>query len=196
MPSLDPAAFDPTRPLAIARHGTLNGHVLHAAAPVKVVDEPAAPGDLLHDDAARLWAAGRIVYAEDARPTPVEKPEQAARRLTVVEPLGDDKHLIRAPWLREGEIVTGTEATALRRDAVIAQGIELFGTTAEISGETAAANALGGDGFVITEAGSNGYYDITGPGLTEPERVRGRANAEARLAELRGAASKSDDADE
>lgn len=190
MPALDPSQFDPTRSLAFARHGTLHGHTLHAAAPVRIVDEPSLSGELTHDDAVRLWSAGRIVYSEDARPTPVEKPEQAARRLTTIEPIGDDKHLIRAPWLSEGITVTGADKAMLRRDAVIAEGIELYGTTAEIGGEAAAASALGGDAFTITETGSNGYYDITGPGLVEPERVRGKANAETRVAELRGEAAK------
>lgn len=41
--------------------------------------------------------------------------------------------------------------------------------------------------FTLTHT-SFGNYEITGPGLDEPERVKGKANAEARLAELEAAA--------
>lgn len=53
---------------------------------------------------------------------------------------------------------------------------------------------VGGDGSdqkpvdFTWEDGSNGYYVISGPGLDEPVRVRGREAFDAKLAELRAAA--------
>ena len=186
---LDPRTFDRTRPLAMGKFATIHGHDLNVGAPVKIVDgEPENPGDLTLDEATHLWAGGRIVYSEMARPTAVETPEQAAERLTDMEPLGDGKFLIRAPWLTESLTITGEEAAQTRRGEVVEEGVALYRNTAEVAGEDAAAGAIGGDGWSMTEAGSNGYYEITGPGLDQPEKVRGKANAEQRLAELRGEA--------
>lgn len=186
---LDPRTFDRTRPLAMGKFATIHGHDLNVGAPVKIVEgEPEKAGDLTLDEATHLWAAGRVVYSEMARPTAVETPEQAAARLTDMEPLGDDKFLIRAPWLTESLTITGAEAAHSRRDDVIAEGVSLYRNTAAVAGDEAAAGAIGGDGWSMTEAGSNGYYEITGPGLDQPEKVRGKANAEQRLAELRGEA--------
>ena len=180
--------FDKSKPLVMARFGTLRGHALNAGAPLTIVDDPEGPGEVTEDEAELLWGGNRITYADEARPTPVESPEDAAERLTVMEPLEPGLFLIRAPWLGEGERVQGREAADKRRAEVVQAGIDLHRKTADVAGSGAAAAALGNvDGFAMTEAGSNGYYDITGPGI-EPERVRGKANAEQRLAELRGVA--------
>jgi hypothetical protein len=181
--------FDKAKPLVMARFGTLRGHALNAGAPVTIAAKPEGRGEVTEAEAELLWNGGRLVYAAEARPTPVESAEDAADRLTVMEPLEPGLFLIRAPWLGEGERVQGREAADKRRAEIVQAGIDLHRNTTEVAGSGAAAAALGNtDGFVMTEAGSNGYYEITGPGI-EPERVRGRANAEQRLAELRGEAA-------
>lgn len=180
--------FDKAKPLVMSRFGTLRGHALNAGAPITIVDDPSGRGEVTEAEAELLWNGGRLVYAGEARPTPVESPEDAAERLTVMEPLEPGLFLIRAPWLGEGERVQGREAADKRRAEVVQAGIDLHRETAEAAGTGAAAAALGNtDGFFMSEVGSNGYYDVGGPGI-KTERVRGKANAEQRLAELRGEA--------
>ncbi len=181
--------LDPTRKLAAAKFGTLNKHFMHPAEAITIVDEPKAKGEITAAMAEQLWAGGKIVYAEDALPTPVEKPEQSAERLVEMEVLADGRFMIRAPWLAEAVFETDEQKAAQRRDEAVAEGVALYTTTAAIAGPDAAAGALGGtDGFAINPVGG-GYYEITGPGLAEPERVRGQENADNRLAELRGEAA-------
>lgn len=50
-------------------------------------------------------------------------------------------------------------------------------------GEEADNGAAQAGAFTLTDH-KFGNYEITGPGLDEPEKVRGKAAAEARLAEL------------
>jgi len=188
--------FDPTKPLVMARFNTVGGFALAAGDPITIVEEPKNRGEVTAETAERLFGS-TFVYADQARPTPVESPQDAARRLIEVDDLGGGWFLIRAPWLGEGEKHQGREAT----DARVAELIEA-GQPADFDPATvAAANTTGGDStggqgsaddtstqtFTLEETGSNGFYTISGPGLDEPIKVRGRANAEAKLAELQGA---------
>jgi hypothetical protein len=187
---LDPRTFDPTKPIVMARFQTVGGHAMGAGDPLKIVDEPKDAGEVDLDTATRLWSTGTFVYADQARPTPVESPQDAARRQVEMEPLDNGYYLIRAPWLAEAEKVHGLAAAEARRDELIAAGEPLpegapaapvaIATSGETETETAAQ-------FQLVEAGSNGWFEITGPGLDEPVKVRGKEAAEAKLAELQGA---------
>ena len=177
----------------IATGGQFGGHNLTATTPIKIVDEPARPAEFTAEQAEQLLVAGKIQLADDVRPTPVESPEDAVRRLAEIEAMDEGKFLIRAPWLAEAETVEGKEAAEVRFRNVILEGLKVYQAAEASAAETlspanaasvAGAALTGSDGFQMIESGSNGYYDVVAPGR-EPERVRGKAKAEARLAELR-----------
>src|SRR4051812_20767797 len=181
----------------IVTGGLYGGHTLVASHAVSIVDEPARPGEFTEEQAQHLLDAGKIQLASDLRPTPVERPEDAVVRLSDLEPMGDDKFLLRAPWLPEAETITGEEAARARLAEVQALGLEVYRSAEAAAAKTespanaaavAAATITGNDGFAIEETGSNGYYTVSGPNR-EPEKVRGKAAAEARLAELRAEAA-------
>jgi hypothetical protein len=116
--------FDPTKPLVMAKFGTLNSHDLHGGAPVTIVEEESdEPGEITEEVAERLWNAGRLTYRENARPTPVETVAEAAERLTEVEPLKGSWFMIRAPWIRPIK-VQGREAADAARAEVVRHGID------------------------------------------------------------------------
>lgn len=167
-PVLDISTFDPTRPLAMGRFNTVNGFALAIGESIRIVDdskEPKERGEVTADVATRLWSGGTFVYADEARPTPVETPQQAAERLVEIDDLGGGWYLIRAPWLGEGEKVQGKEAADTRRAELVAAGQP---TDTETDAATAAANA-GGSGGSETggAAGTDG-----GSGPTVEERVK------------------------
>ncbi|MFL6864116.1 MAG: hypothetical protein ACJ8DZ_14065 [Allosphingosinicella sp.] len=107
----------------MGRFNTVAGHAMAAGDPIAIVGEPKERGEVTEDQARRLWSGGTFVYAHEARPTPVESPEEAARRLTTMEDLGGGWYLINSPRLPEGEKVQGEDAATARRDALIAEGI-------------------------------------------------------------------------
>lgn len=181
----DPEDFEETRPLVMARALQVNGHQLRQGSPIHVMpDETGEPGEITADQAARLWAGGTLIYADRALATPVETPERYAARVTEVDELEGGKFLIRAPWLGEGEEVSADKLDA-RRQEVIDLGVQAHRELIESFGPTAAVAVIAGtDGFLATDKG-NGNYEITGPGLSEPLKVRGKANAEDKIAELR-----------
>lgn len=188
----DPKDFDPNRPLIMARDDRVGGHALRARDLITVVDEPELPGQLTADQARHLWVNGLLVYEDRATATPVESPEAYAARVTEVDELGHGKFMIRAPWLGEGEQVPA-DRLADRRKQIVEEGAALHRERIEDVGiEAAAAIAAGTDGFTLNDNG-NGNFEITGPGLEEPVKVRGRANAEDKLAELRTAALKAEE---
>ena len=192
--------LDPAINYVTATGGLYGGHTLVATHPVKIVEgEPSKPGEFTAEQAQHLLNAGKILPATDLRPTPVERPEDAVVRLSDVEEIENSgEFLIRAPWLPEGsETVKGRDEAAARLVEVRDEGLTKYRETIEsLSGSMSPANAQavaaaeieGSDGFSITDDGSNGYYTITGPGDVS-ERIRGKANAEKRLAELRAEAS-------
>lgn len=123
MSRLDPRLFDPAKPLRMGRFNTVNGHPLTPGANITIVEgEPKAAGEVTLDQATRLWSGRTFVYAEDARPTPVESPQDAAKRLIEVEPLDGGKFLLRAPWLDEAETYDTEAAANERRAALIEAG--------------------------------------------------------------------------
>lgn len=190
MPALDPSAFDAARAIVMSRSSTVGGHDLRSGEPLTIVDadEPEGRGEITLDQAKRLWARGLFVYEGDVRPTPVETPQQAALRTIKVDVLDGDVHLIRAPWL-ESEKVQGAEAAAMRVAELVAAGHPVpDGAPADpvVIAQPGAVEppVQQRNRFTVTEAGSNGYFEITGPGLDEPEKVRGKDKAEARAAEL------------
>jgi allophanate hydrolase subunit 2 len=116
--------FDPTKPLVMAKFGTLNGHDLHGGARVTIVEEESAePGEITEEVAERLWNARRLSYREDARPTPVETVAEAAERLTEVDELKGSWFMVRAPWIRATK-VQGREAAEQLRAEVVQHGID------------------------------------------------------------------------
>lgn len=185
--------FDPAKNYVIAAAGLYAGHTLTASHDVTILDEPTRPGEFTPAIAEQLYDAGKLMLADDVRPTPVERPEDAVVRLADLEHIEDEKFLIRAPWLDEAETVTGADEAKARLLEVHDLGLEAYRAAETAAGRTlspanagavAAATIAGDDGFSIIENGSNGYYDIVAPGK-EPERVRGKTAAEKRLAELR-----------
>jgi hypothetical protein len=138
MSRLDPRLFDPAKPLRMGRFNTVNGHPLTPGANITIVEgEPKAAGEVTLDQATRLWSGRTFVYAEDARPTPVESPQDAAKRLIELEPLDGGKFLLRAPWLAEAETYDTEAAANERRDALIEAG-------QPVGSPPAAADAPGG----------------------------------------------------
>jgi hypothetical protein len=186
--------LDPNADYVVVTGGLYAGHTLVASAPVAIVEEPRKPGDLTTEQAQQLYDAGKLQLASEVRPTPVERPEDAVVRLSVLEPMEGGKFLLRAPWLPEGsETVTGDEDKAKARLAAIRdEGLATYEAVRssaarknpESADAIAATTLAGGDGFQIVESGSIGYYTIIGPDR-EPERVRGKKAAETRLAEVR-----------
>lgn len=73
--------FDPKRRLVMATFKTVLGHNLPAGTTLTIVDEPSARGEVDKAMAARLFNSKNAVYFEDARPTPVESPDQEKARL-------------------------------------------------------------------------------------------------------------------
>lgn len=137
----DPRSFDAAKPVVAAQFFTAHEHEFTVGTAITIVekedgDEEFGPGELTLDETLHLWNGGRVDYAEDARPTPVETPEREAERL---------------------------QAEAARE---------------AVAGPTT---------FEIREAGSNGVYEVTGPGI-EPYKIRGKAAAEAAIARLNGTA--------
>lgn len=182
--------FDAAQPMIMSRGHTVAGHPLVRSTRITIVDDESdKPGHLTAAQAEHLFRSGVLVYAANALPTPVETPRQAATRLATIEELGRGRFLIRAPWLDEGEKISGAEAAVKRHAEVIEDGVVQYRELLQKGGVVAAAAVLSeqDDGFALVEAGSNGYYEITGPGLDEPEKVRGKQKAEDRLAELRAA---------
>lgn len=186
----DPRSFDPTKPLVVSAFAQVHEHDLTVGTEVKIVEEqsdPPAPGEVTLDEAIHLWRADKIDYTENARPTPVASPEDEAERLTEIERLSKNKFLIRAPWLAEGETITGREEAAKRYAEVVQQGIDdptpvaPMGVTVEAETEDEVDDTPQTFGF--KEAGSNGYYEITGPNL-KPYKVRGEAAAQAEVERL------------
>lgn len=190
--------FDPTISYVTAAGGLFAGHTLTARYPVTIVDEPARPAELTTEQAQHLVKAGKLIPASSARPTPVERPEDAVERLADLEPMEGDKFLIRAPWLPDGsETVTGEEQARARLAEVKQLGLDHYHAAekaaaktvdAQTAADVAGASITGGDGFGLSETGSNGYFTVSAPGK-EPEKVRGREAAERRLAELRAEAA-------
>ena len=75
--------FDPSRRLVMATFKTVLGHNLPAGTALAIVEEPSARGEVDEAMARRLFNGRNAVYAEDARPTPVETPEQEKARLAI-----------------------------------------------------------------------------------------------------------------
>jgi hypothetical protein len=185
--------LDPNANYVVVSGGLYGGHTLVATHPVSIVEEPARPGEFTTEQAQHLLNGGRIQLGSEVRPTPVERPEDAVVRLSTLEPTGDGKFLIRAPWLPKGaEIVKGSsDAANARLMKVREEGLTTYNEVRDavddvnVADQIAANTIAGGDALRIEETGSNGYYTIVGAPDREPERVRGKANAERRLAELR-----------
>lgn len=188
----DPRSFDPNRPLVMAGFNTINGFAMTAGERITIADEPTERGEVTLDTAARLWSGGKFVYQEEARPTPVESPQDAARRLVTVEDLGGGWYLVLAPWLEQGEKIQGEEAANKRRDELIEGGQPIdTSDTATIRTPATPAETDPLTRFSFSEQGSNGWYEVTGPGLDEPLKIRGEDAALAKVRELEEAAARS-----
>lgn len=77
------AEFDPKRRIVMATFKTVLGHNLPAGHTLTIVEEPAAKGEVDLAMATRLFNSRNAVYFEDAKPTPVETPEQEKARLAL-----------------------------------------------------------------------------------------------------------------
>lgn len=77
------SSFDPTRNLVMASAKTVLGHAMTLGNPLKIVEEPAAAGEVDEAMARRLHASKLAVYQEDLSATPVESPEQERNRLSL-----------------------------------------------------------------------------------------------------------------
>lgn len=159
---LDPATFDPAQPLVMGRFNTVNGFAITPGDPISITEDPKAPGEVTVDSAVRLWSGGTFIYAKDARPTPVESPQDAARRLARMEDLGGGWYLITAPWMGEGEKLQGQEAAQTRFEEVIEAG-----QPADFDPATAAANAAAGGASETTEGAGSGESGDKQPTVQE-----------------------------
>lgn len=175
MTDRNPDKFDPTRQLAMTRGATLNGHPLGRLAPVRVVDEPTdRPGEITEEVGRRLWAAGALDYADEMVATPVEDPRTGVAALVEIDELGGGWFQIRAPWRTEAVKVQGREAADDERRALIDEGL----------GQIDIRRPPADTRFTIEEAGSNGWFKVSGPGLDEPLTIRGEQAAMAKRDEL------------
>lgn len=179
MPDRNPESFDRTRQLAMTRGAQLNGHQLGRLAPVRVVDEPTdRPGEVTEEVGARLWASGALDYADEMVATPVEDPRSGVLALVEVDQLGGGWYQIRAPWLDEAVKVQGADAAEQERLAQVDAGMSKIDLRRppEVTG------------FTVSEVGSNGWFEVSGPGLPEPLKIRGEQAAQAKRDELARAA--------
>lgn len=182
---LDPKDLDPSQPLVMAFRRTLGGNLMATHESVAIVEEPAERGEVDEETARRLWARGVLIYQSSILPTPVETPQEAAARLVVIDDLGDPaggEFMVLAPWLGEGETYPDRAAAEERRAELVAAG-----QPADAAVPVDAANEMPMQPTpprFTYEDGSNGYYSISGPGLDEPLKVRGRAALDAALAKL------------
>lgn len=175
MTDRNPESFDRTRQLAMTRGAQLNDHPLGRLAPVRVVDEPTGrPGDIDEELARRLWASGTLDYADEMVATPVEDPRTGVTALVEVDQLGGGWFQVRAPWLDEAVKVQGAEAAEDERLAQIEAGL------GKIDLRRPPEQAQ----FTISEVGSNGWFEVSGPGLAEPLKIRGEQAAMAKRDEL------------
>jgi hypothetical protein len=178
--------LDPTRPLVMTTGANVNGHDLMQRTAIEIVEEESdKPRELTVVQAEQLLNRGVLIYADRAVATPVETPRQTAERLADREELENGRVLIRAPWLTESEQVAKGAADK-RYAEVVEAGEQLYRETLAGGGpvEAAVLAVTATDGISVEETGSNGYYTVTAPGR-EPEKIRGRQNAEDRAAELR-----------
>lgn len=176
----NPESFDSTRPLAMTIGGQLNEHNLGRLASVRVVDEPTdAPGEITEDVARRLWASGALSYADEMVATPVEDKRTGVSRLVEIEDTGGGWFLVRAPWESDPKKVRGHDKALERRAELIDEGMAKIDIGQPLTAPM----------FTISEEGSNGWYHVMGPGLDEPEIVRGEQAALARRDELERAAA-------
>lgn len=131
--------FDPKRRLVMASFKTVLGHSLPAGTPLVISDEPTARGEVDEAMARRLHTSGVAGYADEARPTPVETPEQERARLArealIEAPAGTDAELVATDdltvWLvddaetgkKAGDRVTNADLLAVaKREGVTVEG--------------------------------------------------------------------------
>lgn len=130
-------SLDLTRPLAVARFGTIRGHERNVGDPITVTEEPEAAGEVTAEEAGFLHDAGYVTYADRITPTPVETPRQAAERTVEMEPLTNSWYMIRAPWLEQGVKVQGIDKAGTRQAEIIEEGVEYYRALAEAPVEAA-----------------------------------------------------------
>lgn len=186
----DPTKFDPTKPLAMGRFNTVGGHALTPGDPITITpdgQEPKERGEVTAETALRLWAGGTFVYAEDARPTPVESPQDAARRLLAVDDLGGGHYLIRLPWLPGGsEKVRGQEAVDTRSAELIEAGQPADFDPAAIAAATPAD--AGGTGGTENGGGEGPSVEDRVAALVDGNTEKALRDRIAQLNEARAAA--------
>lgn len=115
-------SYDPTRKLVMTVTRTIFGHRLVPGDPLKVVAEPKERGEIDTAMADRLLNSGWAIYADEARPTPVETPAEEARRVVTKEELGGGWFAVNAPWLSEPLKVQGDAAAQAAYDDTVAAG--------------------------------------------------------------------------
>lgn len=181
---LDPNDLDTSLPLVMASSRTLRGFLMGLHDRVFIVAKPDERGEIDEETARRLWGRGVIMYERDILPTPVETPQQAAARLVVVDDLGDaagGDFMVLAPW-QAAETFPDRASAEKRRDELVAAGVPTdAGTPVDPGNETPAQPPA--PRFTYTD-GSNGRYEISGPGLAESIKVRGRKALDETLAKL------------
>lgn len=164
--------FDPKRRIVMATFKTVLGHNLPAGTPLVIAEEPAQRGEVDLQLATRLFNSKNAVYAEDARPTPVETPEQerarlAAERLRDAGPGGEDEgqlvptdDLVTWPaddaetGAKAGDRVTNEHlrAIATREGAVV----ESDDNKADLQQKIMLRRALGNSTYTQTGQGTTG----------------------------------------
>lgn len=182
----NPDDFEPTRLLVMNRGARLLGHDLGQHAAVRIVGNPGTePGEVDEATARRLWTNGSLDYADEVVATPVEDRRTGLERQITVEELGGSWYLITAPWLTEPAKVQGQTAVEPERQRVLEEAL----ADADLAPVPNAPDGLteggtGGLSLAVAEVGNNGWYEISGPGLAEPIKVRGLEAAEAKKAEI------------
>lgn len=133
--------FDPARPLVMAQFRTVLGHGLNAGTALTVTDEPSAAGEVDEALARRLWNGGLAMYADEARPTPVETPEQEQARLAT-EASRSAETDAAAPTARRVRAPRGQAAVSNSTNSESGQGPDQG--DAGLNGSDAGAGGAGG----------------------------------------------------
>lgn len=131
----------------------------------RIADEEAEKGRLA-DEAAIEAAAARDGNELESVPFP------ASNVIITVDEGG--LHTVVSPWT-DAETFDTPEAAEARQAELRELGSP--------EGWTPSPEPV--EDFEVLEAGSNGWFEIRGPGLEEPVKIRGKEAAEAKAAELR-----------
>jgi len=170
---LSPRYFDNARELVSTKFQTVNG--------ASTSPGDTLPADLPHGMRMRLWMSRRAVYADLFTPTPVEEePDQHDGWASLYDGWAAFA-LPEARWALVPE--SGLDGNGEPTEDALAQAEQADTSdiaVARLTALRAAASLL----TVRITAGAGGWYTVEAAWLAEPVRIKGKAAAEAKRAEV------------